>query len=39
MATQTLPDREYAREVLDYDPTTGELRWRARPLAHFRTLA
>ena len=38
MATQTLPDREYVREVLDHDPTTGELRWRARPLTHFRTL-
>jgi hypothetical protein len=28
---------EYARKVLDYDPDTGVLRWRKRPLEHFAT--
>lgn len=29
-------DSEYAREALDYDPTSGELYWRHRPQSHFR---
>jgi hypothetical protein len=35
MAAKTLPDREYVRECLDYNPDTGKFRWRARPFAHF----
>jgi hypothetical protein len=27
----------YLRECFDYDPGTGELRWRARPEHHFKT--
>jgi hypothetical protein len=36
MALKTLPDREYVRECLDYDPATGIFRWKERPLAHFQ---
>ena len=35
VATRSLPSQKYLRECFDYDPATGELRWRARPLAHF----
>ena len=38
MARVILPDSEYVRECLDYNPNTGEFRWRVRPLAHFATL-
>ena len=37
MAIRTLPDREFVRECLDYDPRTGEFRWRNRPPSHFRS--
>jgi HNH endonuclease len=30
-----LPDREYVREALDYDPITGVFLWRIRPETHF----
>ena len=30
-----LPSREYLAECLVYDPATGGLRWRERPLHHF----
>lgn len=30
-----LPSRKYLRECFDYDPETGELCWRKRPVAHF----
>jgi hypothetical protein len=30
-----LPDREYVREALDYDPLTGVFRWHIRPETHF----
>ena len=28
---------EHLREALDYDPATGELRWKARPVEHFQS--
>jgi len=31
----TLPSVEYLRECFVYDPGSGALRWRTRPLAHF----
>ena len=32
---KVLPSVEYLRECFDYDPESGELRWKERPLAHF----
>jgi hypothetical protein len=32
-----LPSVEYLRECFDYDPETGELRWKVRPIEHFPT--
>lgn len=31
-----LPSVEYLRECFDYDPDTGILRWRVRPVSHFK---
>jgi hypothetical protein len=28
---------EYLRECLDYNPASGEIRWRVRPRGHFKT--
>jgi len=30
-----LPDAAFLRECFSYDPDTGDLTWRVRPLAHF----
>ncbi len=35
MAANSLPSPEYLRQCFDYDPDTGLLRWRTRPLDHF----
>jgi hypothetical protein len=35
MATKPLPPAEFLRECFSYNPETGELRWRRRPLHHF----
>ena len=35
MAPKKLPDQEYLRQIFDYDPQTGVLRWKVRPLSHF----
>ena len=39
MATKPLPPVEFLRECFSYDPETGKLRWRRRPLHHFPTLS
>jgi hypothetical protein len=35
MAIRMLPSQEFLRECFDYEPMTGVLRWRQRPLSHF----
>lgn len=35
MSYKQLPSVEYLRECFDYNPTTGDLVWRVRPLHHF----
>lgn len=36
MAEQALPDAELLRQLLEYDPETGDLVWRARPTSMFQ---
>ena len=36
MATATLPDIDELRNFLIYNPGTGEIIWRERPLDHFK---
>lgn len=36
MAARTLPDAEYLHQCFLYDPSTGGLTWRTRPLEHFK---
>lgn len=33
--SKELPTPQYLREALEYNPSTGELRWKARPISHF----
>lgn len=35
MMCRAIPNRETLRALLDYDPSTGELRWRPRPVEMF----
>lgn len=35
----TMPPAAILRECFDYDPTTGALTWRVRPVAHFQSQA
>ena len=39
MAKIDLPPLEFLRECFSYDPETGAIRWRRRPLAHFPNLS
>ena len=36
MAEREALTAEYVRQILDYDPDTGEFRWKARPVDHFQ---
>lgn len=36
MAKRILPTQEYLLQCLNYDPDSGVLRWKQRPLEHFR---
>jgi hypothetical protein len=36
MAARSLPPVEFLRECFSYNPETGELRWKERPLSHFK---
>lgn len=35
LKSKPLPSQAYLQEALEYDPETGLLHWRFRPLAHF----
>lgn len=39
MRSKPLPDQVFLQECFSYNPCTGELRWRERPLHHFKTAA
>lgn len=34
---KALPSQEFLQECFDYNPDTGDLRWKVRPEHHFRS--
>src|SRR4051812_31795058 len=37
MKRKPLPSQEYLKKCFEYNPETGELTWKERPLAHFKS--
>jgi hypothetical protein len=35
MNRKDLPSQEYLKECFDYNPNTGEVKWKERPIEHF----
>ena len=35
MAAKELPSADYLRQCFEYDPSSGNLTWRRRPIDHF----
>ncbi len=38
MKINPLPSKQYLKECFDYDPLTGILTWRVRPVTHFTSM-
>lgn len=38
LGLKAMPSQSYLAECLSYDPHSGLLRWRVRPVSHFKTM-